>query len=221
MGLTLAVVQFMCEIGENCFVELFSLKPSLVRTAFTLMATLCLGAACNSLPTASPILASSAPSSEPLISTSQPASNAPIGSADVPVAIAGGCGKTTLYGPPGPSVALVHGLDTNEWAVADPASAGLVAYFWGKQPHLIISSRATGTNKILWVSDRVVSGVLTVRARPIGGADQSITAKFPSADSPLGNYPSGIDLPTPGCWNLDLTLGDTHASIDVLVAAHP
>jgi hypothetical protein len=41
---------------------------------------------------------------------------------------------------------------------------------------------------------------------------------FGVALSPSGNYPSSIDLPSPGCWRLELTLGTVHATIDVMVA---
>jgi hypothetical protein len=41
---------------------------------------------------------------------------------------------------------------------------------------------------------------------------------FGAALSPSGNYPSSIDLPSPGCWRLELTLGRVHATMDVMVA---
>jgi hypothetical protein len=36
---------------------------------------------------------------------------------------------------------------------------------------------------------------------------------FPGA----GSYPSIVDLPTPGCWQLDLAIGASRATLDLLV----
>jgi hypothetical protein len=54
-----------------------------------------------------------------------------------------------------------------------------------------------------------------VRPRP----SRSSTFRLPL--SPAGNYPSGIELPSAGCWHLDLTIGSAQAAIDLLVTPLP
>jgi hypothetical protein len=74
------------------------------------------------------------------------------------------------------------------------------------------------SNKVLWVV-RFPRDMhpLTVTAR--FGADPSKLVRFSrSADSSPGEiYPTSIDLPTPGCWQLALAWGPHRASIDVRV----
>jgi hypothetical protein len=137
------------------------------------------------------------------------------------MAIDGGCGATLLFASPGPAASL--GLQTNVWASAAPIDAGIVAYFWGDPPYLVAGTvRAGGqSNKVLWISDGTQTGSLSVAAHPLNAESPEVRFDIPPASSPHGNFPSSIDLPTPGCWHLDLTLGETLATIDVLVAPAP
>jgi hypothetical protein len=172
-------------------------------------------AACASLPTTSPTPPSTptlAATQSPSVSLATAAALATGSSAPV----AGGCGNTQVLAGPGPDVAL--GLTDNPWALATPASAGIVAYFWYPPPDLIFAHGPNDGTKVLWVSHTQQAAHLTVAAHPLNGSAPVVQSDFPAADSPAGNYPSGIDLPSPGCWQLDLTLGSAQATLDVVVA---
>jgi hypothetical protein len=60
---------------------------------------------------------------------------------------------------------------------------------------------------------------LAISAHPVGAAEPVVTLRFPAATSPPGAYPSTLDVPTAGCWHLDVELGGTKSSLEVLVAA--
>jgi hypothetical protein len=76
------------------------------------------------------------------------------------------------------------------------------------------------SNKVLWVVRFPRDGhPLEISARL--GRDPALLVRSTwSADSEPGEiYPSGIDLPKPGCWHLELAWGRHRASVDVEV--HP
>lgn len=152
-------------------------------------------------------VASAVPASAPApTSAATPVAAAPIPTG---VAIDGGCGNTPLYAGPGPDAG--QGLSANPWSVATPASAGMVAYFWGQAPYLAAGSeRPDGeSNKVLWVG-----GLTSIVAHRLD--DPKVTARF---EFPNGAGPSTIDLPSPGCWRLELQWsGRMRASIDLPVA---
>lgn len=134
-----------------------------------------------------------------------------------PVAVAGGCGDTQVFAGPGPDASL--GLGGNPWAAATPASSGIVAYFWYSPPAILHAKSPDGSGeKVLWVVHGPADGPLAVLAHPLDADTPVIRFSFPPAQSPAGNYPSGIAVPTPGCWQLELTVGATHATLDVQVA---
>ena len=148
-----------------------------------------------------------------LLPTTSPSSQA----ARSPSPVLGGCGNTQVFAGPGPDAAL--GLGDNPWAAASPADAGIVAYFWYPPPDLIFAHGPADGTKVLWISHGEGAAHLTVAAHPLDASSPLIRFDFPPALSPSGNYPSGIDLPSAGCWSLDLTLGSTHATLDVAVAS--
>jgi plastocyanin len=156
------------------------------------------------LPTGSPSVAAATPTPTPA-PTPTPS---PIATATA-VAIDGGCGQTPLYAGPGPDA--IQGLSANPWSVATPASAGIVAYFWGQAPYLAAGMRPHGeNNKVLWLG----GGFTSVVAHRLD--DPKATARL---ELPIHAGPSFVDLPAPGCWRLELqTSGRTVASIDLPVA---
>lgn len=155
------------------------------------------------------------PSSSPPVTTNPPGSPVATG-----YPVGGGCGATQFFSGQGPDSAL--GLAGNPWARAEPEIAGFVAYAWTTPPDLVVASgpQDPGT-KILWVNTIAPRGRLAIAAHPSGAATPTITFDIPPASAPDGNYPSLIDLPTPGCWRLELTLGAAHGTIDLLVAPAP
>jgi hypothetical protein len=191
-------------------------ETTLPRRATALAATLLLLAGCSAAPHASSLAAPTlSPSAAPSATTASPSTPAATGRP-----VGGGCGTTQFFSGNGPDSAL--GLDGNPWARAQPATAGFVAYTWTTPPDLVVASGPDdpGT-KILWINTVAPRGRLAIRAHPSAGASPVITLDVEPASAPDGNYPSMIDLPTPGCWRLELTLGAAHATIDLLVAPAP
>jgi hypothetical protein len=133
-----------------------------------------------------------------------------------------GCGATNFFGPPGPTD--IPGLGGLTWAPVEPESSTVVAYFWGHPPYLAAgNTRPDGqSNKVLWITQRG-GHALSIRANPTNGG-QAVGFEFSADAGESGNaqFPSAIDLPSPGCWHLDLKFSnDVSGSIDVLVAPAP
>lgn len=133
-----------------------------------------------------------------------------------PSPVEGGCGSTQVFAGPGPDAAV--GLAPNPWAQATPFDAGIVAYFWHSPPDLVFAASPTDHgDKILWISHEAQSGDLVITAHPVGATSPAVHVEFPPALSP-SNYPSGIALPSAGCWHFDLAIGPARATMDLLVA---
>jgi hypothetical protein len=131
--------------------------------------------------------------------------------------IAGGCDRTQVFTGPGPDAAgadAIIGLDGLPWATASPAAVGITAYFFRPPPDLLVVGPppTPPDNKILWVSQGNLSGDLLIEARPVGSSTPAVQFKLPAAGR---DYPSLIELPSAGCWQLDI--GATGATIDLLV----
>jgi hypothetical protein len=197
------------------------------RALATLVLVMLLGG-CQSTAVPPPVSASatapipSAVASAPPSVRAGPSSTIPSASVEpsrAPAPVAGGCGATQVYAGPGPDANL--GLADNPWAPASPADAGIVAYFWHPPPDIVVADGATGGSKVLWVSHGDQTGQLKVSAHPLAASSPVVLFDLPAASSPSGNYPSGIELPNPGCWALDLTLGSAHATIDLMVTSSP
>ncbi|HEX7473930.1 MAG TPA: hypothetical protein VF323_12675 [Candidatus Limnocylindrales bacterium] len=153
----------------------------------------------------------------PTLSSASAATASPLAAVATGSPVGGGCGTTQFFSGQGPDSSL--GLAGNPWARAQPDAAGFVAYTWTEPPALIVASgpQDPGT-KVLWVNTVAPRGHLAITAHPRDAATPAIVFDFPPASAPDGNYPSMIHLPTPGCWRLELTLGASHATIDLLVA---
>ncbi len=143
------------------------------------------------------------------------ASAASVQPSALPSPVAGG-GATQVFAGPGPDAYL--GLADNPWAPATPAEAGIVAYFWYPPPDLVFAYGPNGGTKVLWISHGQQAAHLTIAAHPFSASSPVVQYDFAAASSPNGNYPSIVDLPSAGCWRLELTLGIAHATIDVMVA---
>lgn len=140
------------------------------------------------------------PSRSPEVATAQP--------------IQGGCGGTQVFAGPAPNAD--QSLAANPWAAASPPESGIIAYFWGDAPYLAAGNVRPGgaANKILWASNTGPAGDLVVTAHPLGASSPIVRFRFPGVRS----WPSLVDLPTAGCWHLDLAAGSSRATIDLLVA---
>jgi hypothetical protein len=92
----------------------------------------------------------------------------------------------------------------------------IVAILWADHEPLVVPPAADRNNKILWVA-RVASGV--------GGGSLRIEARL-DGTGPVetrtvegGPGPSIVDLPSRGCWSMDLTWGDDHDHLELEYAA--
>jgi hypothetical protein len=187
--------------------------------AMTVIAGLLLGA-CQ--PGPGPVETSIASSVPPGPTASASTTSAPPSMSPSPVA--GGCGATQALAGPGPDADL--GLADLPWASATPTDARIIAYFWRPPPDLVFASGAQDPHgtKVLWVTHDpdgnrlTVADMLTIVAHPPDGSSPLIHLEFPAATSPGGNYPSSLDVPDPGCWHLDLTVGTLRRTMDLLVA---
>jgi hypothetical protein len=131
----------------------------------------------------------------------------------------GGCGGThvTDGAPPPPTWALegFSGWPGIRWATSEPNSA--VAILFAVQL-VAKGARPDGSsNKILWVTQTPATD-LTIVARRLGATGPPVTLSYPST---AGNQiPSIVDLPSAGCWSLQLHWGSVHpseASLDLWV----
>jgi hypothetical protein len=182
------------------------------RIFVTTAAAALLVAACSSLRQPLPPSSPTSAASSATLQNSQAAVS--------PSPVRGGCGSTQVFAGPGPDADL--GLADNPWAPATPTDAGIVAYFWYPPPGVVFASRSSNdAPKILWISHGEQPGDLHIKAHPVGATSPIATFDVPPASSPAGNYPSGIELPSAGCWHLDLAIGSTQAAIDLLVAPAP
>lgn len=87
----------------------------------------------------------------------------------------------------------------------------IVAILWAAHDPLVVPPVADQNNKILWVP-RVSSPVgapLEIQAT-LNGTGETATRTVDG-----GPGPSIIDLPSPGCWSIDLTWGDHHDHLEL------
>jgi hypothetical protein len=132
-------------------------------------------------------------------------------------AAAAHCAATPIRTTPFPE----HGLGPLPWIEASPASAGITGHLFyayglhgkaaelhthGVMPH----ERST---KILWVIKHAGTGrMLNIAGRNLTGGG-TMHQRFPVAISPANNYPSILDVPTPGCWRFQLGSGTVQGTV--------
>ncbi len=128
----------------------------------------------------------------------------------------GGCGSTTvLIG--GIPDALIRSTGDNApggvpYAVAHPATAA--GFIFGYPLHM--PSVGIGySNKILWVVGIPWTGELVIDGVPIGKTAPAVHYSFPANSSPGETYPSGVDVPEPGCWAFTLRFAGQTAQIEL------
>lgn len=131
------------------------------------------------------------------------------------VAVPAGCPITPVYtgslGKPD--------LDVLPWMKAAPVSSNIIAYLFFAGP---VSSNTqtyrllhTGggypdgrSTKILWNIQNVNSGNdIQITGKKLSGGQDTFQQTFPVASSPLDDYPSIVNVPSPGCWQLTLKSG--------------
>ncbi len=141
---------------------------------------------------------------------------------------------TTVEAPAGCSITPIHmephsgpgsGSDPVgiPWAQADPASSGITAFLFyasSNGPFLHTGGQfPNGTNdKILWVIENPqATNAVDISGKALSNPQQAFDQTFPVADSPADNYPSIIDIPAPGCWQVTITSGPVTGTMTVWV----
>ena len=124
------------------------------------------------------------------------------------------CEATTVHPDGGP----VH----TPWVDAGGGVQGALFFYPTEDAHDGVATlpaggvTAEGKNaKVLWVVSQDYGAGLTVEGRRTD-APGSYSAVFGMATSPKGHFPSIIELPSDGCWNLTLTSGDTRGEVTFL-----
>lgn len=98
------------------------------------------------------------------------------------------------------------------YAVARPATAA--GFIFGYPLH--VPSAGIGySNKILWVVGVQRTGDLVIDGVPLGKSAPAVHYSFPANSSPGEIYPSGVDVPEPGCWTFTLRFAGQTAQIDL------
>jgi hypothetical protein len=140
-----------------------------------------------------------------------------------PQPLTGGCASSTVFAGPAPVAASGSGLEGNPWLAATPASAGIYAILWSHRSPYLTAGSVTArdqSNGILWLSDRPATAALEIVAHPAGAQSPTVrlTLGGPIPD-PQPGYPATIDLPSAGCWVLEVSIGARQGTIGLLVGA--
>ena len=123
------------------------------------------------------------------------------------------CPATPVHTPgSAASPAPIPGL---AWVRVSPTLAG-VLFTWKGSPTLELPTGGAwgdgSTAKVLWwPRGRGGGRALTVRGRSLDGGG-SFVEKFSAASS---GYPSIVDIPSAGCWRIDVTTGKLHGTVVV------
>jgi hypothetical protein len=128
-----------------------------------------------------------------------PASPAGPASAAAAASATGGCGTTPVRSGALPTWAESARAPQTPSVMSHEGN--LVGVVFG---HPLVSppAEAGRQNKILWIVREPRNGSdLVLTLRPSGGGDP-VTISAPDGSSPGEIYPSGVDVPAPGCWNV-------------------
>lgn len=121
------------------------------------------------------------------------------------------CHTTPIYLGHNTNIAGPEGVP---WMKAETPSSGIIAYlfFAGTVPSEPQKYRPlhTGgrysdgsTTKILWVIDNPhASNSIEITGKQLSAGHETFQQSFPMASNPAGNYPSIVNVPTSGCWQL-------------------
>lgn len=116
-------------------------------------------------------------------------------------------------------------LDFLPWMKAEPTSSGIVAHLFFVSPEFATTHTYgplhTGggypdgrSTKILWsIANPNTSAALEITGKKLSAVDEIFQQTFPMASSPQGDYPSIVNVPTAGCWQLQLTSGTDTATV--------
>jgi hypothetical protein len=168
---------------------------------------------------AAPPVAFPSPSRTPAETRTEPSATAAPLTFDVPKDAArteGGCGETVVYrGTVSRALATATGdnVPPTPYAIARPPIAA--GFIFGHPLHVAAPGELS-TNKVLWVVGTARTGPLLVEGRPLGKSSPTIAYSFPPNAGPGEIYPSGVDVPEPGCWEFTLRWAGQVALLELL-----
>jgi hypothetical protein len=111
----------------------------------------------------------------------------------------GGCGATPVRSGALPAWTESAHPPQIPWVMSQEGN--LVGVIFA-QPLMAPGAQTGPQNKILWiVREPRNDSDLVLTMRPVGGGDP-ITVTEPAGSGPGEIYPSGVDVPTPGCWQV-------------------
>ncbi len=126
--------------------------------------------------------------------------------------LSAGCGETTVF-KGGMSQSLIDATGNNApgtpYAIAHPPTAA--AFLFGYP----LTSGPSAQNKILWVIGTRRTGDLVIDGHPLGAQTPAVHSTHAPNSMPGEIYPSGIDVPSPGCWQFTLRWADQAAEIEL------
>ena len=144
-------------------------------------------------------------------------------------AVPGACPITPVF--TGPSLGSPN-LDFLPWMQAEPTSSRIIAYLFFVGPEFATTHTYgplhTGggypdgrSTKILWHTvNPNASNDLQITGKKLGTDQETFQQTFPMASSPQGDYPSIVNVPTPGCWQLQLKSGTDAATVTFWVVGN-
>jgi hypothetical protein len=131
------------------------------------------------------------------------------------VTVDGGCGATRMWkGSIPPELERAAGDNAPHGLPVVYADPPVLAGFVFGYP-LRSGSPQDPSNKVLWVVAGGRTGPLVIDAHPATASQPSVHLSFPDNSGPGNIYPSGVDVPTAGCWHLTLAWSGHTAQLDL------
>ncbi len=118
----------------------------------------------------------------------------------------GNCSMTPIHSEPW---AHQEGLRRLPWVQAEPTTAGIVGHlYYGNRPLHTNGKFPDGTDtKVLWTFARPITR-FKATAIDLSSTASAMTLWDRSTTEGAEAWPSGIDLPSAGCWRIDLATTD-------------
>ena len=144
------------------------------------------------------------------------------------VAVPVECHTTPIYLGHNTTIAGPEGVP---WMKAESPSSGIIGYLFFIGPETSKNQAYqplhTGgrypdgrSSKILWVIDSPnASDTIEITGKKVPATHETFRQSFPMALSPAGNYPSIVNVPTSGCWQLQLKSGTITGTVTFWVVA--
>lgn len=127
----------------------------------------------------------------------------------------GGCGATRVWkGSVPPALESAAGHNAPHGLPVAIAQPPILAGFIFGYP-LRAGHPENPSNKVLWVVSTGRTGPLVVDAHPLGSAAPTVEYSFPDNSGPGNIYPSGVDVPSAGCWHLTFAWDERTAAMDL------